>query len=88
MERTSQRNSLDVEGGKEELSTRSWTHTFMWINDFVPICVSGSDLSNKEYCGNVRMYLEPCLKCGSVLGPLLEYIGNVVISEVVLECVN
>ena len=50
--------------------------------------MSGSDLSDKECCTDAGMYFDTCLQGQEVLVLLLEYIGNVVISEVVLQCVD
>ena len=72
----------------EELSTRSWKHAFVWVNDNLPIWVCGSDLRDQGCCTSTRMCLELSSKGGEVLGLLLEQSGNVAVFEIVLYCVD
>ena len=47
-----------------------WKHTFVCINDNVPVLVSGPDMRDKGFCKDTGICLEPCLEGGQILGPL------------------
>ena len=60
LELTGQRYSLDVGGGKEDQSTRSWKHAVEWVNNDKPVWVRGSELRDEGCCTVAGMYLKAC----------------------------
>ena len=74
---------LDVGGGKQKLSTGSWEHTVIWVNNDGPVWVRGSKVRDEGCCNDARMYLEACPQGEEVLVLLLEQSGDVAVFEVV-----
>ena len=72
LELTDQSYSLDMGSGIEELSTGSWKHAVVWVNNYEPVWARGSELRDQGCCTDAGMYLEAYPKGEEVLVLMLE----------------
>ena len=69
---------------KVELSTRSWKHAFVWVNDDVPVWARGSELRDEGCYTDAGIFLLAGPEGREILQRLLEQSGNGPLFEVVL----